>query len=206
MFMKTYSYNVKRLGSYCTEWRQEAAAANLECFPWPDAIDYRPVTSARLAFDGKAIFVFMETNETNLRMQARGFSLVHTDSCMEFFFSPDPKNSSYLNFEFNPAGAMYLSIGTSRFERTEIPQENYQEYFNVKTAINGNGWNLEFHIPLSFIQQYFPAVELKPGYVMRGNFYKCGDNTARPHYGCWSPIDLPSPNFHCPDFFGKLIF
>jgi hypothetical protein len=40
---------------------------------------------------------------------------------------------------------------------------------------------------------------------MRGNFYKCGDKTIHPHYGCWSPIELPKPDFHCSDFFGEII-
>ena len=37
-----------------------------------------------------------------------------------------------------------------------------------------------------------------------GNFYKCADDTEFPHFVSWSPIDLPSPNFHCPEFFGEI--
>ncbi|WP_262895053.1 carbohydrate-binding family 9-like protein, partial [Parabacteroides distasonis] len=25
-----------------------------------------------------------------------------------------------------------------------------------------------------------------------------------PHFVSWSPIDLPEPNFHCPEFFGEI--
>jgi hypothetical protein len=39
---------------------------------------------------------------------------------------------------------------------------------------------------------------------LRANLYKCGDECDLPHYISWSPIDLPSPDFHCPDFFGKI--
>ena len=125
---------------------------------------------------------------------------------MEFFVSPMPSNSmQYLNFEFNPAGAMYLSIGTNRNDRTVISPPNYTELFHVTTSIHDKGWNLEFNIPLSFLQRFFPELELTQGCGMRGNFYKCGDDTAHPHYGCWSLIDLPQPDFHCPDFFGHLI-
>ncbi|MHB1455061.1 MAG: carbohydrate-binding family 9-like protein [Saccharofermentanales bacterium] len=38
-----------------------------------------------------------------------------------------------------------------------------------------------------------------------GNFYKCGDKTDCPHYGCWNPILLPAPDFHVPAFFGDFI-
>ena len=37
-----------------------------------------------------------------------------------------------------------------------------------------------------------------------GNFYKCGDKCDQTHYLSWSPIGLLEPNFHCPEFFGKL--
>ena len=40
---------------------------------------------------------------------------------------------------------------------------------------------------------------------LRANFYKCGDETAHPHFLSWSPIGTPSPDFHRPEFFGELI-
>lgn len=39
-----------------------------------------------------------------------------------------------------------------------------------------------------------------------GNFCKCADETAYPHYLTWNPIDLPQPNYHCPEFFGEIRF
>ena len=41
---------------------------------------------------------------------------------------------------------------------------------------------------------------------IRGNFYKFADSTENPHYVTWSPIELPSPDYHCPEHFGKLHF
>ena len=201
-------YNVKWLKTYTTEWWKDAPEAKIDIFPWASQMtdDYRPVTSARLGTDGKSIFVYMESNENDLRMETKGFGYVHTDSCMEFFFSPDPSSLKYFNYEFNPAGAMQLSIGTSRHDREILPIENFGDFFQVRTAVYKNGWNLEYSVPLSFLERFFPSFELVPGYKMRGNFYKCGDNTKRPHYGCWSPIDLAKPDFHCPQFFGTLYF
>ena len=40
--------------------------------------------------------------------------------------------------------------------------------------------------------------------IRLGNFYKCADETMNPHFVSWSPIDLPEPNFHCPEFFGEI--
>ena len=196
-------YPVKQLNPLSPQWRNEAELAKVDNFPWGG--DYRPTTIARLGTDGASLFVFMETDEIDLRYETKGFGHVHTDSCMEFFVSDLP-SAQYLNFEFNPLGAMYLSVGSSRHDREVLSIENYKDLFQVKTAVHDNGWNLEFQIPISFFKRFFPAMEFKPGNVMRGNFYKCGDKTARPHYGCWSPINLQKPDFHCPDFFGTLTF
>ncbi|MCL2879091.1 MAG: carbohydrate-binding family 9-like protein [Treponema sp.] len=189
--------------------RKQAEVAPVEHFPWGSQapVDYRPLSFARITYDDASLRVYMETNENDLRMGTGVFGHVHTDSCMEFFLSPDPlSRPDYLNWEFNPSGGMYLSVGTSRHDRRPLPVDNYKEIFQVQTNADPNGWNLRYAIPLSFLRNFFPSVCFTAGTCMRGNFYKCGDNTFRPHYGCWSPIDLPKPDFHCPDFFGTLLF
>jgi len=203
----TKTYNVKIIDQYQSGWWKNTVEANLDCFPWAaqSTDDYRPVTTARVVTDDSALYVYMQTDETNLRMETKGFGHVHTDSCMEFFISPDPSSPKYLNYEFNPAGAMYLSLGTNRYDREILNIPEYREVFRVKTEIFDKGWNIEYCIPLSFLCCFFPSLLLESGHKMRGNFYKCGENTARPHYGCWSPIDLPKPDFHCSEFFGNLV-
>ncbi|MCF0164164.1 MAG: hypothetical protein HUJ92_02685, partial [Bacteroidales bacterium] len=44
------------------------------------------------------------------------------------------------------------------------------------------------------------------GAQMTANFYKCGDDTAVPHFLSWNPIPIEKPSFHRPDHFGKIIF
>lgn len=63
-------------------------------------------------------------------------------------------------------------------------------------------WELTVKIP-------FTLMGLDPNNLpekIRGNFYKCADGTDSPHYVSWSPIKTEKPNFHCPEFFGELIF
>jgi hypothetical protein len=205
-------YQVSRLktGSPQSEHRgaQTAAQAGIACFPWAAQMetDYRPRSGAKVAYNGDALFVCMETDEREIRAERSDFGFVHTDSCLEFFLQPCPAGSAqYLNFEFNPAGGMYLSIGEGRNGRVELNDFDYRDIFSLKTAVHSAGWTLEYRIPLVFLQGFFPALTFNAGREMRGNFYKCGDSTARPHYGCWSPIDLPRPDFHCPEFFGRLV-
>ena len=35
--------------------------------------------------------------------------------------------------------------------------------------------------------------------------FKCGDETAHPHFGSWSPIVWPEPQFHLSQFFGTFV-
>ena len=69
--------------------------------------------------------------------------------------------------------------------------------------INGKifEWTVAIFIPFGLIgvdPENLPA-------SLRGNFYKCGDLTAHPHFLSWNPINTPKPDFHRPDFFGELI-
>lgn len=58
-------------------------------------------------------------------------------------------------------------------------------------------WNLVVAIPLDLIGLHYEGKPIE----MRGNFYKCADLTASPHFLSWAPIDTPQPDFHRPEFF-----
>ncbi|GHV84979.1 hypothetical protein AGMMS50230_05870 [Spirochaetia bacterium] len=200
----TRVYDIKTIDSG-TEWWKKVPPAEVNCFPW-DSGGYRPQTRAWLGLEKGALRLRMESYETERRAEEQGFSaLVYTDSCMEFFLSPDPEHTTeYLNWEFNPAGAIHLALGKDRRERLHIPVENYRDYFDLAVEAADSFWAVSYRIPLEFLKRHFPSMDIQAGCTMRGNFYKCGDKTARPHFGCWSPIELPSPEFHCPAFFGLL--
>ncbi|MGI6732213.1 MAG: carbohydrate-binding family 9-like protein [Anaerovoracaceae bacterium] len=182
----------------------KAETAQVTTFPWN--CQYQPITTAQMISMEDHFAIKMETNEKKPRIVVNELNgPVYTDSCMEFFFMPDPQHSNrYINWEFNPMGTLFISIGTNRFDRVNLDIPNYKELFNVKAWINLEGWGLEYKIPYKFLQGFFPEFSAKPGAMMRGNFYKCGDETEHPHYGVWADIDLPAPDFHSPDFFGTL--
>lgn len=64
-------------------------------------------------------------------------------------------------------------------------------------------WTVEERIPLDLIFPS-PISHLQFPLTLRANFYKCADKTKRPHFLSWRPIDLPKPDFHCPQFFGEI--
>ena len=42
--------------------------------------------------------------------------------------------------------------------------------------------------------------------ISSANFYKCGDDTTKPHYISWNPVKSINPDFHRPEHFGILNF
>jgi hypothetical protein len=75
----------------------------------------------------------------------------------------------------------------------------------VDPADGRSFWELQFRIPFSWLVACFPNFLPQPGTRMRGNLYKCGDETAFPHYGAWSRVASPTPDFHRSCDFGELL-
>ncbi|MDR2759549.1 MAG: hypothetical protein LBB78_09220 [Spirochaetaceae bacterium] len=130
--------------------------------------------------------------------------MVCLDSCLEFFFSP-MADGRYFNFEFNPKGALYLGFGTGRDFTARLLVKNYRDFFSVKPFAGGGFWGVEFTVPAVFIALYCPGFTLEKGRVFTANFYKCGDETKTPHYLVWNPVDTEKPDYHRPEYFGKII-
>lgn len=171
---------------------------------------YKPI----VAFD-----IFRSEKTLYIRYFVKGFSLkaiydtddtdVHLDSCVEFFMQKTGEDS-YINFEFNCIGTCDAARRVSRDVKSSLTKEEYssirryssveENAFNEKKGIYE--WELLVGIPLS-LMGLDPANLPKK---IKGNFYKCADDTEYPHFVSWNPIDLPHPDFHCPKFFGDLYF
>jgi hypothetical protein len=151
-----------------------------------------------------------------MRTVERGISgHVYQDSCLEFFFIPMPDTDArYINFEVNSAGAVHVGIGKDRLSRQILTENELREVkispFSSDASNNNDveatfvSWGYILHIPISFLQLHFSGFQLSPKATMRGNFYKCGDLTPAPHWGAWSPVHTPQPDFHQPEYFGEL--
>ena len=178
---------------------------NIENVQWVDSID---ITAwAQLCWDDEGLFVRMEAIEPNIRMEETGnLACVCNDSCLEFFFSPTER-SDYFNIEMNPNRSVWIGVGTGKSgELIRLLVSKIEEKFNSKVEMTEKGWVLTYKIPFAFIKRFFADFEAKEGGSIRGNLYKCGDRTVKPHWMTWNYVDIDHPAFHCPEFFGTLIF
>jgi len=180
--------------------------AEIDVFPWGSS--GAPESYAVLAYDAEGIHVFMRSDETTIRAeQTEQNGPIYTDSCLEFYLMPDSRDGLYFNFECNPRGVIFLSVGKERAGRTLIVDEG-PAYFKMKApqsppGYEGKFWSVSYCLPFEFIGKYIP--EFRPGSkAMRGNFYKCGNLLPEPHWGCWNRVEWIKPDFHRPEYFGSL--
>ncbi len=197
MRYKIFNTNVIDPGIDSAEWEKaEVGAVSVDRWAGFSPV---PETTFRLLRGPEGISVLMTTSEKELRAECTEENgMVCTDSCMEFFFKPDPWDTRYFNFELNPKGVMHLGLGDGRYGRKLI--ETDRKVFSIESRPNEGNWLLKYYIPDSFLFEHFK----KLGKVCRGNFYKCGDMTGHKHYGMWNDIEVAAPDFHIPDFFGLL--
>lgn len=172
---------------------------------------YHPITIVDVARTDQNLYLhfFVRGNSVKAVYDKDG-SPVHKDSCVEFFVKPGSGDYKYLNFEFNCIGTCNAAYRQSREEKVAFTDEEYalirryssleKKTFEEQTGVHC--WELTVAIPFTLMG--FNPKKLPE--KLFANFYKCADETECPHYLSWSPIDLPNPDFHCPDFFGELVF
>ena len=186
---------------------EKAQRESIDVINWEE-YSYKPIVAFDIARSKVNLYIryFVKGNSLKALYETDG-SPVYQDRCVEFFMKRvnDP---NYYNFEFNCIGTCDAARRTSRDIKTSLSQDEYKSIqrlpslkrqpFAEKKGIYS--WSLIVVIP-------FKLMGLDPENLpekILGNFYKCADDTEYPHFVSWSPIDLPEPNFHCPEFFGEI--
>lgn len=187
---------------------QYAAKAPIATINWPEYPE-RPEVEALIARSSHSLFLKFDVTEQSVRgTYTDDGSPVYQDSCVEFFVR-HPDDRRYLNFEFNCLGTCDAARRQSRELAAPLVPTEYQRIRRhaslgrTPVAIDdkATSWRLLIEIPFELMDldgQALPS-------ALRVNFYKCGDLTKRPHFLSWNPIELPTPNFHCPEYFGEAL-
>ncbi|RHJ90159.1 carbohydrate-binding family 9-like protein [Parabacteroides bouchesdurhonensis] len=187
---------------------QYAQREYIEVVNWKKGYSYKPIVAFDIARTKTHLYIryFVKGNSLKATYSTNN-SPVHRDSCVEFFMQKEG-DSKYMNFEFNCIGTCDAALRESRENKESLTPQEYasiktypslpREPFDEKTGVYS--WELTVVIP-------FTLMGLDPDNLpekIKGNFYKCADDTEFPHFVSWSPIDLPNPDFHCPQFFGEI--
>lgn len=177
---------------------------------WPKEFPYCPSMEFAIAHTSDAFLVHYRVEEQSIRAVAqKDNDSVWEDSCAEFFISP-AADGLYYNIECNCAGTLLLGVGEGRNNRQladpaitgQIDRWASLGRTPFDTRQQSTNWELALRIPYSvFFRHHITTLD---GCKVRGNIYKCGDLLPVPHFISWSPISTPTPDFHCPKFFGEM--
>jgi hypothetical protein len=178
----------------------------LDIHLWKDNT-YAPKVNFTVAYTADSILLKYNVLENELIAYYREINdPVYEDSCVEFFIKFDG-DMNYYNLEFNCMGTALMGYGSGKHERITIPNaavSKIKSRSHIQTISGDIYWQLSLIIPFKvFVYHSFTSLKNK---VCSANFYKCGDKMSYPHFLSWNNIDHPFPNFHLPEFMGKINF
>lgn len=179
--------------------------------------DHFPKAEVKLAWGSDAIWVMFRVEDRYIRAVAqRHQEGVCGDSCVEFFFTPGTDVATgYFNLEMNCGGTMLFhfhpegqkdGIELATIDCDSIKTMHSMPHI-VDPEIEGPSiWTVQYSVPVSLLHKFCKVTMPRPGAIWRANFYKCADKTSHPHWLTWSPVNFPTPNFHLPQSFGRIVF
>jgi hypothetical protein len=173
--------------------------AFIDDYPWGGY--YAPDARANVEWDNGGLWVTMCAKEETISAHETQFGgAVCRDSCLEFFVNPCPDiQDKYINIEVNPRGTMHIGVGAGRHDRRVL--EAMPE--DMRLSVSGHHdswWAVRYYLSNRLMRELLGE---ESGKVMAGNFYTC-DETVHPHFGTWNPVNAPMPDFHRPEYFGRL--
>lgn len=173
---------------------------------------YKPEVKFRIVHTENAILINYKVEEDSVRaVYGEDNGNVWTDSCVELFVIP-ANDGVYYNIESNCIGTILIGGGKERHQRERAGAE-ILSFVQRWSSLGENpfeeregkcSWELSLIIPYKAFFKH--SIKSLSGTTVKGNFYKCGDQLKTPHYISWNRIETEKPDFHRPEFFGKLCF
>ena len=182
---------------------------------WPQ-FSYKPEVEFRIMHSETEIYLQFHVRENGARatFDYDFGSRPYTDDCVEFFMIPSDSDPDYFNLEMNCIGHGTFDYGPDRHRRSRCGDELLHQIRRESTLGSEafgmregpQEWTLTIAVPKRLYAQSDLNLTSFSGRTVKANFYKCGDDTAVPHFLSWNPIGTPNPDFHTPDWFGEITF
>lgn len=191
----------------------EVSVAPINNFHWEKENFVRPRSYAQLcAVKDKGIYARLWSFEKDIAaVYENRDDPVYRDSCLEFFLCPTQGAAApYANFEMNSKGVILSEYGAGRgLERKKLKELSGVAPKVTPFSLTENGenaWGVELFVSEKLLSDITgKEFKVKP-MALRGNFYKCGDDTPVPHFGAFSPVGSEEKGFHNTETFANIIF
>jgi hypothetical protein len=175
-----------------------------------DGSPSRYPTTARLLFDDSFLYISFRSIDDNIWATRRQRDEhLWEEEVVEVFLQPDPQETSYVELEVNPLGAMldiYLLDIRKPLRYESWNSKNLSWAVQVKGTVDGKGGDREWTCEIAFpLADAVTAPHLPPraGDHWRMNLYRVESRPA-PALMAWSPTF--KDDFHLPNSFGELVF
>ncbi|MGH9743132.1 MAG: carbohydrate-binding family 9-like protein [Candidatus Acidiferrum sp.] len=146
----------------------------------------------RLAVRYRVITVFPDAEPSGHRDE-----LWERDVAEVFLQPPGSAARSYKEFEVSPNG-YWIDLDIAPGEKHDLQSGLMRR---VTIDEKNKMWTAELALPMKSL-----TADFDPAAAWRVNFYRV-EGAAEPRfYSAWQPTGTPTPNFHVPEAFGKLIF
>jgi len=178
---------------------------------------FQPEVQSKMMYNDTHVFVIFQVKDRFVKSVVTKYNgNVSSDSCVEFFFSPDEKFPlKYFNLEVNAGGTplmFYIEKPMTELKKlTDDELKQIQIAHSMPEKVDPEivgpvTWTIEYSIPLSLLGKYSNLTYPTKGVNWKANFYKTGSRTSNPNFITWAVVDFPKPNFHLPQFFGTIQF
>jgi hypothetical protein len=175
-----------------------------------DIPKFTPKVEARMGYDRENVYVIFRVQDRYVKSVVQEYNgNVSGDSCVEFFFAPDPaKPLCYFNLEINAGGTPLIFYITKPMSGlTRLPPEEISRIeiaHSLPRVVDPEitdpvTWTIEARIPFSILEKYTPVARPAAGVQWKANFYK----SELPHLvagGIRTPELPPASIFRCHRF------
>lgn len=184
---------------------------------WPEKFPYLPQVAFRIAYNNEALLLHYRVKEDRIMALSEDNGAIWTDACVECFINPGgallpgvEAGDYYYNIEANCIGNILIGCGQGRHDRVRADKDVRDKVLRwsslgrepIGERPQNEPWELALIIPFDCFFKH--QIERLDGQEIRANFYKCGDGLSQAHYLSWKAIHTEKPDFHRPEFFGKL--
>lgn len=194
-------------------WKNAPSAGEFH-FPWWKQ-GAKEQTEAKLLWSDQFLYVSFRCDDAHVSGEhADRDSPVYRDDCVEVFTAPNPEQpNNYFNIEMNVRGAFLDQHHPGGPGTQTEPNWNAQGVV-IATSVDGTlnddtdtdrGWILEAAIPFENFHAAARHTPPQPGDTWHMNLNRLGGKT-NPQHSQWSPGKTDRPQFHAPQFFGRVTF
>jgi len=182
-------------------------------FPWFKE-GQREQTIVKLLWDDKCLYIAHICQDAHITARHTAHDdPVAEDDCFEVMLAADARRPArYVNIEWNLRGAYVDGFRPEGPQGPRPPWDaqgfrivgSYVGSLNDQTDLDAY-WIGEAVVPFESIANQFDRLPPKPGDEWRMNFNRHGGEV-NAQYSQWSPVDSPTPSFHAPHRFGRVVF